>query len=156
MSLLIDGYNLMWAMDALNPVARMNFDMALQLLMKLLTAYAARTAPGEVVLVLDGYRGASPYTRYQEEGGMQVVITGRGITADRWMMDAMSRQGFEGTAVTGDGEILKFARSRGVPCITSKKFESLLMEEARHDKALMDEMHSRKRQFRKLQKGSRG
>lgn len=155
LELIVDGYNLMWTTATLNPVARIDFNKAKDLLLKLLSAYQKRI-PESLVLVLDGYKGASPYTRRIQEEGVEMVVTGKGITADRWIMDTLSREGFQGAVVTSDHEIKDFASSRRVAVITSGNFEKQMMDCLKSDKALMDEIHGKKREYQALHKRRQG
>jgi predicted RNA-binding protein with PIN domain len=139
MELLVDGYNIMWAFKNLNPIARTNFDLARKLLIKLLSAYNRYTEEN-VILVLDGYKGDFPYNRIVEEDGIDVVITGHGINADRWIMEAISSVNFEGSIVTSDKEIIDYAKSRNVPVITAGTFEKILMEVIKPQQDLLEEI----------------
>jgi predicted RNA-binding protein with PIN domain len=154
MEIIIDGYNVMWASGILNPVARFNFDLARQLLIKILKEYENKTKD-KLILVLDGYKGTYPYTRHTQEDDLEIVITGKGINADHWIMETIKDGNFKGAIVTSDREIINFAKSRDVAVITAGVFEKKIMEEIKENKELYKELtdlrgeylsrHSRKR-----------
>ncbi len=154
-TILIDGYNLMWTTATLNPVARFDFNHARDLLILMLRAYQDHSGD-EVILVLDGYKGRSPYARRVEREGIGIVITGRGMTADRWIMSAVERPGFDGRVVSSDREIVNFCRSRNVPVTSSGSFEKILMECVEKRRDLSDTLKSRRGHFRGRFKGRRG
>lgn len=146
--IVIDGYNLMWTTDTLNPVARYKFDLARDLLEKMLAEYASRVKE-KVILVLDGYKGSKLYTVHKQKNDLEIVITAKGVNADRWIIETISRDDFEGAVVSSDREIVNFAKSHGAELITSKTFEHQMMGEIKDNRQLMDEIHDYKRKFRR-------
>ena len=151
MQLLIDGYNLMWASNDLNVIARKNFNLAREMLEKLIIAYS-KTVEDEVFLVLDGYRGTCPYTQRVTKEGVEVVITGKGKNADLWMIETMAIKGFRGSIVTSDREIMRSAERRNIEVITSGKFEKRLMNAIGYELALLNELRDLKRKYQPVRK----
>jgi predicted RNA-binding protein with PIN domain len=139
MDILIDGYNIMWTFKNLNRIARVNFDLARDLLIKLMIAYSRYTKEN-IVLVFDGYRGAFPYTRQQNQDGIDIVITGNGIDADQWIKEAISGDSFKGKIVTSDRAIIEKAKSQNVPVITAGTFEKIVFEVTRQEHDILDEI----------------
>ncbi len=154
MEFVVDGYNLMWTSQVLNPVARFNFSLARKLLTKMLSAYS-KASGNRITLVLDGYKGKFPYTQITTENGIEVVVTASGVNADRWIMENALRDGYNATIVSSDREIVNFARAKSIPLMTSKTFENRVMAKIRKNKALMDEVYNYSRFFRRRHKGRR-
>lgn len=155
MQIIVDGYNLMWTTRTLNPVARFKFGKAKGLLTRMMDKYAEESGD-DVVLVYDGYKGSSPYTRRYDEDNIEVVVTARGMNADRWIMDTVGRNGFEGAVVSSDREIVKYVKSQGIEVITSRTFENRVMDELKDNKEFMDEIHEAKRHFKQIHQKRHG
>jgi len=144
----------MWALGVLNPVARINFSLAKDTLTRIVIAYS-KTIEDNVFLVLDGYKGTFPYTQRLREGGIEVVITAKGLIADQWIIDTISREDFQGKVVTSDREIIRAAERRNVPVTTSGSFEKEVMKAIEYDLELMDEVFGLKREYQTKYKSKR-
>ncbi|MFP4498486.1 MAG: NYN domain-containing protein [Vulcanimicrobiota bacterium] len=151
MDIIIDAYNLMWTTRTLNPVARFNFGKAARFLERLISIYSKKVEEN-VILVFDGYKSGHPYTRHENRDGLEVVITGKGITADDWIIEQMQKHHIKGSVVTSDKEIKDAARKNGVNIITSRSFENELMETLKSNRELMDELHELKREYKQKHK----
>jgi ribosomal protection tetracycline resistance protein len=148
LEILIDGYNLMWASENLGPIAKLDFNTARDYLQKILNAYA-KTTNDKIILVLDGYKSQFPYTRREAADHLEIILTARGTTADRWIMDTVAREGFEGTVVSSDHEIADFSRRKGATVVTSKKFEGVLLEAIKNETEFLKELSAAKKSFQK-------
>jgi ribosomal protection tetracycline resistance protein len=153
MELLVDGYNVMWTFKELNRIARTNFDLARNLLIKLLSVYD-KYVEEDIVLVLDGYKGAFPYTRRQSQDGIDIVVTGNGKNADHWIMEKISDEKFEGAVVTSDREIIRKSEKENVPVITAGTFERKVMETVQQETEILNEIHEQSKQHGKSYKGN--
>ncbi len=129
----------MWAMDSLNIIARKNFNLAREMLEKIICAYA-KYIKDDVFLVLDGYKGTCPYTQRVSMEGIEVVVTGKGINADMWIMDTIAIKGFSGSVVTSDRQIIRSAERKNIPVITSGRFEKTVMKTIGYEFKLLDEL----------------
>ena len=82
--ILVDGYNILFAWDALKKIAADNMDAARQILMDLLCNY--RGIRGcEIVLVFDAYRVPFHKEEIIEYGNIHVVYTKEAETADAYI-----------------------------------------------------------------------
>ncbi len=82
--LIVDGYNMIFAWEALAKTAESDLDAARRQLVDLLSGYAGFTGI-RIILVFDGYKvkgSAGSQTRF---GDLQIVYTGENETADAYM-----------------------------------------------------------------------
>ena len=82
--LLVDGYNIIFAWDELNALARDNVDAARQTLMELLVNYQGYRKCA-VILVFDAYRVPHHVGTVTEYHGIYVVYTKEAETADQYI-----------------------------------------------------------------------
>lgn len=124
---IVDGYNLIFAWDELNALARENLDAARVRLMDLLSSYRGFTGC-ELVLVFDAYRvpgGAGVKADYH---GIHVVYTKQGETGDAYI-ERLSHdigRNFAVRVVTSDALIQLSALRSGVLRVSSREFRAEL------------------------------
>ena len=81
--LVVDGYNIIFAWDELKKLAQVSLDDARQALIHLLSNY--RGIKGASSLVFDAYRVKGGGGTSQRVGGIDVVFTREGETADAYI-----------------------------------------------------------------------
>lgn len=82
--LLIDGYNIIFAWDFLKELSKDNIDSARDLLIDILSEYAAYTKT-IVILVFDAYKVAGGKGSVYKEKGIDIVFTKESQTADAYI-----------------------------------------------------------------------
>ncbi len=82
--LLVDGYNIIFAWDELNELARSNLDAARGKLQDILSNYAGYTGK-EVIVVFDAYRVAGHQVEQIKYHNIYVVFTREAMTADEYI-----------------------------------------------------------------------
>lgn len=82
--LLVDGYNIIFAWDELNELARTNLDAARGKLQDILSNYAGYTGK-EVIVVFDAYRVAGHQVEQTKYHNIYVVFTREAMTADEYI-----------------------------------------------------------------------
>ena len=120
---IVDGYNLIFAWEALNEVAKYSLEKARDTLMDTLASYAAYTKT-ELMLVFDAYRVPDGTGSDFERDGMRVVYTKQNQTADAYIERIIHDLGpdYSVRVVTGDYLLQVSAVISGVSRVTTKEF----------------------------------
>jgi predicted RNA-binding protein with PIN domain len=120
---IVDGYNLIFAWEALNEVAKYSLEKARETLMDTLASYAAYTKT-ELMLVFDAYRVPDGTGSDFERDGMRVVYTKQNQTADAYIERVIHDLGpdYSIRVVTGDYLLQVSAVISGVSRVTTKEF----------------------------------
>jgi len=79
--LLVDGYNVINAVDSLSSKMRREIALARDELVRLLSLYGHYMG-FEVVVVFDAHGGINPQRCVEEEGGVKIIYSKKGETAD--------------------------------------------------------------------------
>lgn len=127
--LLIDGYNVIYAIDFLKDLAMTNFDSARQKLMDMVSNYAG-TIDSEVMIVFDAYKVKGNTGSSLRYHNITVIYTKEAETADSYIEKFAHNNGrkFDITVVTSDGVEQIIIRGAGCKLISSREF-AVLMEE---------------------------
>ena len=120
---IVDGYNLIFAWEALNEVAKYSLEKARETLMDTLASYAAYTKT-ELMVVFDAYRVPDGTGSDFERDGMRVVYTKQNQTADAYIEKVIHDLGpdYSIRVVTGDYLLQVSAVISGVSRVTTKEF----------------------------------
>ena len=120
---IVDGYNLIFAWEALNEVVKYSLEKARETLMDTLASYAAYTKT-ELMLVFDAYRVPDGTGSDFERDGMRVVYTKQNQTADAYIEKVIHDLGpdYSIRVVTGDYLLQVSAVISGVSRVTTKEF----------------------------------
>ena len=126
-TVIIDGYNLIFAWDELRALAAERLDLARERLGDLLSGYAAYTGR-DTVLVYDGFRTAGNPGSKSEMHGIRTVYTAEGETGDAYIERLVGEIGKNETVrvVTSDSLIRLSALRAGVLRCSSKEFAAEL------------------------------
>ena len=122
-SVIIDGYNLIYAWDDLKELADFSLEKARETLMDILANYVAYTKT-EVILVFDAYLVKSSDCREIQKDGFRVVYTKQDQTADAFIERLMFELGpnYDIKVVTGD-QLIQFSAVRsGILRTTAREF----------------------------------
>ena len=124
-TLIVDGYNVIFAWDELKTLAKERLDLAREKLMDTLVSYAAFTR-SELVLVFDGFRTPGNPGSRADYHNIHVVFTGDGETADAYIERLADEIGKNERVrvVTNDSLIRLSALRSGVLRSSSKEFEA--------------------------------
>ena len=126
-TVIIDGYNLIFAWDELKHLAEERLDLAREKLMDMLSGYAGFTGK-RVVLVFDGFRTPGNPGSRSEYHKISVAFTRDGETGDAYIERIVSEIGKneDVRVVTSDNLIRLSALRAGVLRCSSKDFKSEL------------------------------
>ena len=124
-TLIVDGYNVIFAWDELRALAARQLDLARERLMDLLAGYAAFTRT-ELVLVFDGFRTPGNPGSRTDYHSIRVAFTAYGETADAYIERLADEIGKNERVrvVTSDNLIRLSALRSGVLRTGSREFES--------------------------------
>lgn len=127
-SVIIDGYNLIYAWDDLKELADFSLEKARETLIDILSNYVAYTKT-EVILVFDAYLVKTADAREFERDGLRVVYTKQDQTADAFIERLMFELGpnYDIKVVTGD-QLIQFSAVRsGILRTTANEFKDELI-----------------------------
>lgn len=126
LKLLIDGYNVIKQSPSLRQFDALDLEKGRVALLEKLAAY--RTVRGhKITVVFDGWGSSHLGSRDMSQGGITVVFTKKGETADEWIIRRLGELR-EGAVVTSDRGIRGHAERVGVPSISSGEFERKMDE----------------------------
>ena len=128
-TLIVDGYNVIFAWDGLKALARDRLDLARERLMDMLANYSGFTRK-ELVLVFDGFRTPGNPGSRSDYHNIHVAFTGDGETADAYIERMANDIGKNERVrvVTSDNLIRLSALRSGVLRTSSKEFESEVLD----------------------------
>ena len=120
---IVDGYNLIHAMDETRQLAAENLDLARNRLMDLMYGYAEFTGIFTVI-VFDAYRVKDSENRHDNRGKLSVVYTAAGESADMLIEKTANEIGrsYSVSVVTDDSMIRLSALRSGVLRLSCKEF----------------------------------
>ena len=122
-TLLVDGYNVIFAWDELKKLAADDLDLARGQLLEYLVNYHAYTH-NDVVLIFDAYRVSGGRGERSEEGGVRIAYTKEGESADLYIQQLSHEIGRneQVRVVTSDSLIRLSALRSGVLRCSSQEF----------------------------------
>lgn len=127
MHILIDGYNLIRQSEVFRRYDRMSLEAGRNALMHSLAAYK-KQAGHRVTVVFDAREGGFLTEERDRSGGVGVLYSRMGETADDLIKRMIEARKEELVVVTSDRAIAAFASRRGVAAIPSPVFESRLKD----------------------------
>jgi predicted RNA-binding protein with PIN domain len=127
--LLVDGYNMIFAWQELRPLAEQDLDAARRRLQDLLSSYAG-FKKHTVVLVFDGYKNKGSTGEKTVEGGLRVVYTAEGETADAYIQTLAAEVGRSYTlrVASSDSMIQLSSLGAGVLRVSARELEQEVLE----------------------------
>jgi hypothetical protein len=123
--IVVDGFNLIRQSPVLGPIERRDFQEAQDTLVQWLGTYRRKTNH-RVTVVFDGWQHGSLTGSSQSQQGVRVVYSPRGVTADERIKEMAAAGAEDMCVVSSDGDIARFAQSRGKTAISSPAFERKL------------------------------
>lgn len=120
MQIIVDGYNLLNALLIDIPGGGERED-----LLKLLENYR-RFSKNKVTVVFDSYRAGLSADTSEKAGGVTVVFTALGKTADQKIKEILKQLREGSIVVTSDNEIIRFAKGVNAGYIRSEDFSRRL------------------------------
>ena len=122
-TVIVDGYNLIYAWPALKALALDRMDLAREQLQNLLSNYSAFTH-NELVLVFDGYRTPGNPGSHTQVHNIRVAFTKAGETGDAYIERLVDEIGknYRVRVVTSDNLIRLSALRSGVLRTSSQEF----------------------------------
>ena len=123
--ILVDGYNVIHAWDELKDFSADSYDLARNRLIDMLADYQAFTK-SEIILVFDAYRIAGGQGSRDTQGGLHIVYTKEGETADMYIEKLTADIGKNDSirVVTSDNLIQLTALRTGVRMCSSSEFRT--------------------------------
>ncbi|MEW5723939.1 MAG: NYN domain-containing protein [Thermodesulfobacteriota bacterium] len=123
--LIIDGYNLIRGSAGLSAREAESLEAGRAALLARLTAYK-RLKAWPVTVVFDAAGGPHLADRQERVGGVVVVYSGAGRSADEVIIGLARRQGRRAVVVTSDRSLAASVESAGAVCLDSTEFENRL------------------------------
>ena len=122
--LLVDGYNVIFAWEELNELAKINIDSARDKLLDTLCNYQGMKSC-ELIAVFDAYRIKGHPTEVFDYHNIHVVFTKEAETADQFIEKFAHENGrkYQVTVVTSDGLEQIIILGQGCHLISSREFE---------------------------------
>lgn len=150
--LLVDGYNVIFAWEELNELAKVNIDGARGRLMDILCDYQG-IRKCHLIVVFDAYRVKGHPTEISDYHNIHVVYTKEAETADQFIEKFAHENGrkYDVTVATSDGLEQIIIRGQGCGLISAREFEkevasvkkgvvSRLQEQKQSGHTLMDSL----------------
>ncbi len=127
--LIVDGYNIIYAMDSLKAAAKDSIEAARSRLLEMLINYRAYKG-NEVCLVFDGYMRPGNAGSKSDERGVHLVYTKEGQSADNYIETLIREIGknYSVRVATSDGLIQLAALRSGVIRMSARELEHELSE----------------------------
>ncbi|MCM1307708.1 MAG: TetM/TetW/TetO/TetS family tetracycline resistance ribosomal protection protein [Butyrivibrio sp.] len=127
--ILVDGYNVIFAWEELETLAKSSIDGARGRLLDLMCGYRA-AADAELIVVFDAYRVKGHDTEFLDYHNIHVVYTREAQTADSYIERFAHENGarYDITVVTSDGLEQIIIRGEGCALISSREFENTVRE----------------------------
>ena len=121
--LVIDGYNVLYAWEEFKELREANIDGAREALIEILQNYQGYAGSG-MTLVFDGYKSKNSTGGEMKYGDLNVVYTGEGRTADRYIEEFTHENGrkYDITVVTSDRMVQMSSLGYGSGRISSGEF----------------------------------
>ena len=155
--LLVDGYNVIFAWEELNELAKVNIDGARGRLMDILCDYQG-IRKCHLIVVFDSYRVKGHPTEISDYHNIHVVYTKEAETADQFIEKFAHENGrkYDVTVATSDGLEQIIIRGQGCGLISAREFEkevasvkkgvvSRLQEQKQSGHTLMDSLSENSR-----------
>ena len=122
--LLVDGYNVIFAWEELNELAKVNIDGARGRLMDILCDYQG-VRKCNLIVVFDAYRVKGHPTEISDYHNIHVVYTKEAETADQFIEKFAHENGrkYDVTVATSDGLEQIIIRGQGCGLISAREFE---------------------------------
>lgn len=127
--LVVDGYNMIFAWQELRPLAENDLDAARRRLQDLLSSYAG-FKKHTVVLVFDGYKNKGSTGEKTVSGGLRVVYTPEGETADAYIQALAAEVGRSYTlrVASSDSLVQLSSLGSGVLRVSARELEQEVLE----------------------------
>ncbi|MBQ5954624.1 MAG: NYN domain-containing protein, partial [Firmicutes bacterium] len=121
--LVVDGYNVLYAWDEFKELREANIDGAREALIEVLQNYQGYSGSG-MTLVFDGYKSKNSTGGEMKYGDLNVVYTGEGRTADRYIEEFTHENGkkYDITVVTSDRMVQMSSFGYGSGRVSSGEF----------------------------------
>lgn len=121
--LVVDGYNVLYAWEEFKELREANIDGAREALIEVLQNYQGYSGSG-MTLVFDGYKSKNSAGGEMKYGDLNVVYTGEGRTADRYIEEFTHENGkkYDITVVTSDKMVQMSSFGYGSGRISSGEF----------------------------------
>jgi predicted RNA-binding protein with PIN domain len=123
--LVVDGYNVLYAWEEFRDIREANIDGAREALIEILQNYQGYAGTG-MTLVFDGYKLKTNQGEDLMYGDLNVVYTGEGKTADRFIEEFSSENGkkYDITVVTSDRMVQMSSLGYGSGRMSSAEFHA--------------------------------
>ena len=123
--LVVDGYNVLYAWEEFRDIREANIDGAREALIEILQNYQGYAGTG-MTLVFDGYKLKTNPGEDLMYGDLNVVYTGEGKTADRFIEEFSSENGkkYDITVVTSDRMVQMSSLGYGSGRLSSAEFHA--------------------------------
>ncbi len=149
--LIVDGYNVLFACDELEQVAKIDLGSARQRLIELLDNYSS-FKHCQIILVFDGYRAKGNPGEKQLHNQMQIVYTKEGQTADAYIESMATQIGsnYNVRVVTSDSLVQLSSFRSGLLRMSARELWMDIERSEGQLRTLLEDFHQR--EYRKFHK----
>ncbi len=128
--LIVDGYNVIFAWEELNSLAKLNINSAKDRLIQILSNYSS-LIDGKVILVFDGYKVKDNKGEERVMEQILVIHTKEGVTADQYIetYTHQNKSKYQITVATSDGLIQQIVRGEGGYVLSSRELLERVSDE---------------------------
>lgn len=120
--ILIDGYNFLWQDHLFRNEAIRGHDKGRAAVLKWV-ASTPRLQEFEVTVVFDAYKTDALHPSEEKVGGISVVYTAGGQTADDFIREMAAMHGPAAIIVSSDREVMRHAEKKGCGVLGAREFQ---------------------------------
>ena len=146
--LLVDGYNVIFAWEELNELAKASIDAARNKLMDILSNYQGFTGC-TLILVFDAYKGKGSQGEVQKYHNIYVVYTKEAETADQYIEKTTHEIGrkYKVTVATSDALEQVIVMGQGAYRISARDFYEEVERTEKQIREINEQQHGEKRNY---------
>lgn len=121
--LIIDGYNMIRALEHLNRAEQRGLDLGRQALLTSLAGYK-KNRPGPITVVFDAQSQPHLQIQTDQARGIKVLFSPSGQTADQVIVRLVQRQSSQALVVTNDRELSAAVTAAGGAVVSCADFDA--------------------------------
>jgi uncharacterized protein len=131
LKILIDGYNFLWQSAMFRTPAIANLKEGREAMLSWITEVGAVREPPlqekfDISIIFDAHKSPQLESSSEEIGGIQIVYTSQGQTADDYIKDLCSEFRDTAIVISSDREVQRNAEKKGCGVLGSREFQIVL------------------------------
>jgi hypothetical protein len=125
--IIIDGYNLLWSSKFFKRYQALELEEQRKMLINHLAKYQ-KIKSHKITIVFDGTHSGNYSHNQYREGGIDIIFSRHGETADSVMVEIIQNQTKDFIVISSDNFILNNAKKEGYPLLSSEEFARKISE----------------------------